>query len=139
MRCSDIMKRDVQRLLLDDTLLTAARIMRDTHVGFLPVCADDRVVGVLTDRDITIRVAAEDWRPSSVRVSEVMTQEVISCNPHDSIQVAERLMATHHKSRIVIVDAEGALLGLISLSDLVKREDLLRAAETVRDVATRPS
>ena len=138
MRCKDVMKTNVQCAALTDTVQSAARTMRDRNIGFLPVRgADGRVVGTLTDRDIAVRVASEDRSSAQCRVGDCMTREVVSCLATDDLAQAEHLMATHKKSRVVVVDESGALCGVISLSDIAERDSTTRAAVTLRQVATR--
>jgi CBS domain-containing protein len=138
MRCSELMKREVECVLEEDTIEEAARILRAANIGFLPVCdAERKVVGTLTDRDIAVRVAAENLLPAEVRVGEVMSRDVIACNPEDDLRDAEGLMAQHHISRIVTVDDRGTLAGVISLSDIVGRESARRTRAIMREVVTR--
>jgi CBS domain-containing protein len=138
MKCDEVMKRTVHCAGVTDTVQSAARAMRDRNVGFLPVCeVDGRVVGTLTDRDIAIRLAAEDGVASQCLVSDFMSREVVACRPSDDLSTAEQLMATHRKSRILVVDDDGAISGVISLSDVVERDTHARAAVTMRNVATR--
>ncbi len=136
MRCEDLMRRPVEFALPGQSVTAAARKMRDANVGFLPVCdPDGRVVGAVTDRDITVRACAAE-RAGEATVGEVMTREVVACRPADEVARAEELMAQHHKSRIVVTDREGKLAGVISLAD-VARADEPRAAETLRVVVER--
>ena len=138
MRCKDVMKTNVQCATLTDTVQSAARTMRDRNIGFLPVRgADGRVVGTITDRDIAVRVAIEDRSAAGCQVSDFMTREVVSCLFGDDLARAEELMATHKKSRVVVVDDQGELCGVISLSDIAERDSTTRAAVTLRQVATR--
>ena len=136
MRCQDLMKRPVEMCHDYDTVQAAARKMADANIGFLPIVdAHESVVGTLTDRDIAIRLAAEDRTASETRIADVMTREVISCAASDEIERAERLMAEHQKSRIVVM-ADGRPAGVISLADLAAVGDA-RATATLRAVATR--
>jgi CBS domain-containing protein len=138
MRCSEIMKTDIVRVDAAETIQLAARRMRDANVGFLPVCdSTGRVLGTLTDRDIAIRVAAEDRIASSAAVSEVMTNEVVCCRVTDDLGRAEDLMALHKKSRILVTNEEGFLEGVLSLSDIAQVEDARRTAKTIREVTSR--
>jgi CBS domain-containing protein len=138
MRCKDVMKTNVQCAALTDTIQSAARTMRDRNIGFLPVRgANGRVVGTITDRDIAVRVASEDRSPAKCRIGDFMTREVVSCLSTDDLARAEELMATHKKSRVVVVDDQGELCGVISLSDVAERDSTTRAAVTLRQVATR--
>ncbi len=137
MRCKDVMKRDVECVSPQDTVQTAAKRMRDQNVGFLPICdSTNRVLGTVTDRDLTIRVLASA-RAVTTPLDEVLTREVIACRPEDDLHKAEQLMAAHHKSRIMCVDENDVLVGVISLSDIAQRESGTRASRTLREVSER--
>lgn len=138
MRCEEIMKTTVEVLEQDDDVRTAAQRMRDANVGFLPVCDQNRkVIGTLTDRDIVLRCCTGDRPSSSVKISEVMTREAVTCRPQDDIRTAEELMGRHHKSRIIVTDDKGTIRGVISLSDIAQREDPKQTGQTIRQVASR--
>jgi CBS domain-containing protein len=140
MQCNEIMKSDVQTIREDASIQEAAAKMASARIGFLPICDErGKVLGTITDRDITIRAVAADRLPSACRVSEVMSREVISCLPTDSLGTAEQSMIDHRKSRLLIVDQAGVLLGVISLSDIAQREQGHRAAITLKHVASRES
>jgi CBS domain-containing protein len=137
MFCRDVMKQPALYLSPNETAVAAAQTMRDHNVGFLPICDDSmRVLGTITDRDIAVRLVA-DRRPSRTPVWELMTNEVVACGPHDDITTAEELMAEHRKSRIMCLDDDGRLLGVISLSDIAQCERGARAAVTMRMVTHR--
>jgi CBS domain-containing protein len=137
MRCEDIMKRDIECLRPDETVQSAARKMRDNDIGFLPVCdAAGKVLGTLTDRDITVRVCAENRPIGSTKVMDVMTRQAITSRPSDDITRAEELMARHHKSRMLVCDDSDKLVGIISLSDIAEHDDE-HAADTLRAIAER--
>ncbi len=136
MRCEEVMKRNPECLSENDTVQRAAIRMRDENIGFLPVCdAGGKAIGTVTDRDLTIRVLA-DGRASNVRVADCMTRQVVSCRAQDDLTQAEKLMAQHQKSRIMVVDNGGKLVGVISLSDIAER-DQTHAAQTMREVSRR--
>jgi CBS domain-containing protein len=138
MQCQDLMKSEVEAFRENDPVSIVARCMRDVNIGFVPICdPEGHPVGVLTDRDIALRVCAEDRRAGETRAGAIMTRETITCRDTDPIEHAEDLMARYHKSRIMIVDEDGRLVGVISLSDIVDEEDDRRAAETMRHVAER--
>lgn len=137
MRCEDLMTSEVECFRTSDSVREVARCMRDVNVGFVPICAHDgRPLGTLTDRDIALRVCADDRKSSEVHAGEVMTHETVTCRASDDVAEAERLMATHHKSRIMVVNDAGRLVGVISLSDLAERDER-HAVETLRRVAER--
>jgi CBS domain-containing protein len=132
------MKSEVETFRETDPVLAIARRMREVNIGFVPICdPDGHPVGVLTDRDLALRVCGEDRRASETRAGTVMTREIITCRETDPIEAAEQLMARYRKSRMMIVDEDGRLVGVISLSDIVEEEDDRRAAETMRQVSER--
>jgi CBS domain-containing protein len=138
MQCQQVMKRNVHTVAEGEDALVAARIMRDKDIGFLPVCDDaGRVVGVLTDRDLVLRVCAEDSHPAATPVATVMTRGSVACRETSSIACAERLMRRHHITRIVVLDEEQRPLGIVSLSDVAQYERLSRVGHTLRTVAER--
>jgi CBS domain-containing protein len=137
MRCQEIMKDDVACLAPTDSAEVAARTMRDLNVGFLPVCnRAGKPIGAITDRDLTVRLLAENGSPDT-EISRLMTGTVIACRVEDDVQKAQALMAEHHKSRIMVVEGEGRIAGVISLSDIADRVGGLRAAQTLREVSQR--
>ena len=136
MHISDLMKREPQRVLSHDTCRMAARRMRDENVGFLRVCdREGRVLGTITDRDIAIRLVADGQAPE-MPVGDVMSREVVACHVDDELERAEQLMAASQKSRLVVVDGDGRLRGVVSLSD-VAEHDMAHAAETIARVSRR--
>lgn len=138
MQCQEIMCRHVEVIGPDDGIPLAAARMREQRIGFLPVCdADGRVVGVLTDRDIALRVCADHRLPDETFVRDVMSEEVVGCRVSDRVERALDLMARRQKMRIVVFDDQGRLAGVISWSDLAQVEEPLRVARLMRDVAAR--
>ena len=135
-QCREIMKREIECLSPRETAQAAAARMREQNIGFLPVCDDGmQVLGTVTDRDIAMRIVAEKL-PAGTAVEQIMTREVIACYPDDDIEVAKELMADNRKSRIMCVDDAGALIGVISLSDIAKLEGD-GASRTLREVSRR--
>lgn len=134
MRCDEVMTRRTIVVTPDDTAATAARLMRDHGFGFLPVCtADQRVVGTITDRDLALRALAPGVAPAA-RVGDLMTREVVSCGPDDDLREAEAIMAHRRKSRIMVCDDDGRVLGVISLSDVAQLEPASYAGFMLRRV-----
>lgn len=136
MRCSEIMKTDVECVSPQTSLRDAARRMRDHVIGFLPVCDEAmRPMGTITDRDIAIRAVAGEL---SIRgpVAACMSVEVIDCSPNDDIDYARELMERHRVSRIMCTNREGHIEGVISLSDIVDLDEQ-SGAHTLRQVSQR--
>jgi CBS domain-containing protein len=137
MLCRDVMKSAVSRGHEADTVTACARMMRDQNIGFVPIVdADDQVVGLVTDRDLVLRVLAAEL-PGATPVSEVMTRDVRVCHPDERIQMAEKKMAETRKSRLVVVDEGGRCLGVISLSDIAQVESRRRAGGVLQAVTRR--
>jgi CBS domain-containing protein len=122
MRCEEVMTREVECLKSTDTVAEAARRMADLDVGFLPVCRSDGApVGTLTDRDIVLRVVAQH-RAYTTQVDEIMTPDVIACRPEDDVARAEQLMRLNQVSRVLCMDDDGQIAGVISLADVSQHE-----------------
>ena len=137
-QCQYIMKRTVHAVADCDDAMTAARIMRDEDVGVLPVC-DTRgsVVGMLTDRDLAIRLCAADGRAATTTVGTLMTRGAVTCRPTHSIAQIERMMQSHRLTRILVTDEAGRPLGIVSLSDIAQYDRPARVGRTIQVVAER--
>lgn len=136
MRVSDVMTRDVEALDAGSSLMEAAARMRDLDVGAIPVVRDGRPIGMLTDRDIAIRAVAEGQDVRAVTVGDLMTAEVVSVTESDSIEFAADAMQREQVRRLMVVDAGGALCGIVSLGDLsVRSDDDDLVEDTLEDVS----
>ncbi len=137
MRLKEIMTRHVECLKPDDTLVHAAELMRDMNVGSMPVCGpDDRLKGIVTDRDITVRGTAACCSPEATRVSDVMTPEIAYCFEDDSIDDAAHLMEEKQIRRLAVLDRKKRLAGIVSLGDLaVKGHDAKLSAEALEHIS----
>ncbi|MFZ5441141.1 MAG: CBS domain-containing protein [Myxococcota bacterium] len=141
MKCRDVMLTLVYRCLEDTSVAECARIMRDEHLGFLPVVdVEGSVLGVVTDRDLAVRVLAERLPPTT-RVSEVMsTGPFLTCAPDDDLRELEKRMSDEKKGRVMVQDDNGTLLGVISLSDIAQHESsAVRMARLFQAVTRRES
>ena len=119
MKVKDVLTRGAECVGPDATLQEAARKMRDLDVGPLPVCGDnDRLVGMLTDRDITVRAVAEGKDPRTAKVPDVMTEGISYCFEDDDVEAAARLMRDKQVRRLVVLNRDKRLVGIASLGDL---------------------
>ena len=119
MKVRDLMKSHPNVAFAGQTLHKVGGIMADVECGVLPVLgADDVVVGIVTDRDVCLALSRRDAKPSEVPVEQVMTTEVLSCEPDAEIEAALGLMREHRVRRLPVVDAEGHLKGLLSFDDV---------------------
>jgi len=133
-----IMKRDVQCVSRSQKVAEAAKLMRDHRIGFVPVCDEQTgaVEGTLTDRDIAVRFVANELAPDT-RVEDVMTWEVVSCRPTADVSDAELIMATQQKSRLLCIDEDGTLAGVLSLSDIAAYDDDEQVVQTLCEISQR--
>lgn len=118
MQVFEAMTPEVTTVGPDTTLLEAARLMRENGIGPLPVCEGQRLLGILTDRDIAIRATAEGLDPGSTPVRQVMTPEVVTCFEGDDIRKAAAIMQRAQVRRLLVVDGDGRLAGIVSLGDI---------------------
>ncbi|MES1201186.1 MAG: CBS domain-containing protein [Pseudomonadota bacterium] len=120
MKIKDLMTRDVRTIAPGTTLRAAAKLMSDIDAGSLPVAEGDRLVGMLTDRDIAIRGVACGKGPDA-SVSEAMTREVLYCFDDEDIADVCENMADIQVRRLPVVDRDKRLVGIVSLSDLATK------------------
>ena len=118
MQVKDVMARDVRAIHLDASLEEAAAVMALRDIGPLPVHDGERVVGMLTDRDIVVRAIATGSDPIQTQVRQVMTPAVVWCFEDQDVEEAARLMEEHKIRRLVVLDREERLAGIVSLGDL---------------------
>lgn len=135
-RVCDLMTPTVGTIGPEATLQEAAQKMRDLDVGPLPVCEGERVVGMITDRDLAVRAVAMGSDPRTTRVREVMTREVVCASEGDRLVHAAELMEKMQVRRIPVVDRDQRILGILSLGDVAVRQgnDHL-SAEVLRHVS----
>jgi len=119
MRLSHIMSGSIQTVSPGASLAEAARKMASADIGSLPVCGDKRkVLGIITDRDITVRAVARGLDPNQTRVQDVMSREVLSCKADSEIEAACELMEEKHVRRLLVTDGDDAPVGIVSLGDI---------------------
>ena len=121
MRVADVMSRDVEFIGADAPVQEAAALMGELDVGALPVGVAGRLDGVLTDRDILYGVNAGGLDCASVRVRDVLTTPVLSCQPEDNLRGAMDMMAAHHVRRLPVRDGAGRVVGWVTLADVSRR------------------
>jgi CBS domain-containing protein len=115
--------------------MKAAQLMKSEDVGPIPIVADNdskRLTGIVTDRDLAIKVVAEGRDPNATRVKEVMSEDVITCKESDDVKTVLKLMEDHQVRRIPVVDGSDRLLGIIAQADVATR--LGNARETAKVV-----
>ena len=135
MKVHELMTSDVDFIRTDDTLQRAAEKMKDDDVGDIPVVLDGDVVGMITDRDITIRGVAHGLDPKAAKVVDAMTERVVVCKEDDEVQTAAQLMSQHKIRRLVVENAEGKMTGVVSLGDIATSLEQKAACDALREIS----
>jgi CBS domain-containing protein len=135
----DIMTRDPVVLPPDATLKDAARRMRDLDSGVMPVGDNDRLVGMLTDRDITVRATAEGKDPNGTRVREAMSPDVVYCFEDDDVRAAAKKMEEHQIRRLIVLNRDKRLVGIVALGDIAVHAPSDRLAGEITEAVSEPA
>jgi CBS domain-containing protein len=136
MKLEQFMTRNVETIAPEDSLCSAAKKMRDHNIGFLPVELNGSLVGVITDRDITTRSTAAGNDPQLTSVGEIMTSDVVTCYQDQSAESAAEVMNMHQIRRLIVVDKNKAVVGVVSLGDLaVDAINNEQAGEVLKNVS----
>ena len=133
MKIRDVMTPDVRTVAPSTSIREAAQIMAETDVGVLPVAESDRLVGMLTDRDIAVRAVAAG-RGAETPVREAMSPEIKYCFEDDDVDEVCENLADQRLRRLPVVDRDKNLVGIVSLSDLAKRGDSEAAGEALEGI-----
>src|SRR5215475_10385468 len=136
MKIQKLMSQNVQYIEPTTPIAKAAEKMRELDIGFLPICDNDRLVGTITDRDITIRSVAQGRDPRLAPVQEIMTSSVFYCYDDDDVEHVAKQMQEKEVRRMLILNRQKRLVGVVSLGDIAKasiEKDL--AGETLGEIA----
>lgn len=134
-RVSEVMSRDVQIASPEQTICEAACIMSDIDAGALPVGENDRLVGMITDRDIALRAVAQDKLPST-KVRDVMSREVLYCFEDQDLDEIALTMSGAKVRRLPVVNRDRRLVGIVSLGDLAQSENPATTGQTVAKISS---
>ena len=132
---SDVMTRNVEVIAPEDSLQRAAQLMDELNVGALPVCSGKELLGMITDRDITVRAVAAGQVPSDTCVSDVMSERVRWVNVDDSTATVAHYMSDMQVRRLPVLNARHELVGIVSLGALATH-DTRHADEALREIST---
>src|SRR5512134_3340898 len=136
MKLSEIMTREVAVMQPDDSLQSAAKKMRDLNIGFLPVCDGEVLLGVLSDRDITIRALAEGMDVNIMLGRDLMTTPAIYCFEDQDVSEAAKIMAENQIRRLVVLSRDDKrLVGVISLGDLARNHTIDLSGDVLQKVS----
>ncbi len=122
--CLEVMTREIVCCLPEDSVEHAAMLMKAEDVGPIPVVdsqAGRKLIGIVTDRDLVMKVIAEGFDPKITRVGDVMTVDPVTCHEDDNIDDAVDLMSEHQVRRIPVIDDDGRIVGIIAQADVATR------------------
>lgn len=140
--CRDVMTPDPVCCAVSDTVDKAAQVMRNEDVGPVPVIENGqskKLVGIVTDRDLAIKVVAEGRDPRSTRIQDVMTRDPLTCRADDDIQKAMDAMASAQVRRIPVVDSSNNIIGIIAQADVATRTDNPRKTGEIVEEISQPA
>jgi CBS domain-containing protein len=130
----DAMTGDPRSIGATASVVEAARLMREAHIGSLPITDGEKLVGMITDRDITTRVVAEAADPNATSVGDVYSQDLISVEPDNDLREALQLMARHQVRRLPVVENE-RLVGIVAQADIALAENQQETGELVEAIS----
>jgi CBS domain-containing protein len=131
----ELMSSNPRTIESDQPVVEAAKVMKDEDVGLVPVVEGDRLVGTVTDRDISIRVVAEGKDPSSVKVQEIASTDLVTIDPQQDLDEALRLMAQHQVRRLPVVEEDGRLVGVVAQADVAREGGDSQTGELVEEIS----
>jgi CBS domain-containing protein len=134
MKVSEVMTRDVKTVRPDDTAREAARFMLSEDAGSMPVSDGDRLIGMITDRDIAVRGVAKGYGPDTP-IRELMTNDLICAREDDDVEEVAMRMSQAQVRRLPVIDANEKLCGIVSLGDLARETDDDCAEEALEGVS----
>src|SRR3954467_8089518 len=139
MICSEIMTRDPECCVPSDSVMKAAQLMKSEDVGPIPIVDDKqgmKLTGIVTDRDLAIKIVAEARDPKTTQIEEVMSEGLVTCRENDDVRTVLQLMEQNQLRRIPVVDKNDCLKGIIAQADVATRLSNSRAAgEVVQQVS----
>jgi CBS domain-containing protein len=136
MKISDVMTTDVETVSADDTAQDAAKFMLRAEAGSIPVCDGDKVIGMITDRDIAVRGVAEGRGPDAP-IRDLMTDGIVCAREGDDVQDVAAKMSEAQVRRLPVLDSEDRLCGIVSLGDLSRQTDGQSANKALEGVSER--
>jgi CBS domain-containing protein len=141
-KCDEAMTKDPICCLPNDTTAKAAQLMKSGNIGSIPVIENEqtkKLVGIVTDRDLTLKIVAEGRDAKSTRVDAVMTRKVVTCRADDDLQKALDAMSEHQLRRLPVVDNDNNILGIIAQADVATRVNQPEKTATMVKEISRPN
>lgn len=137
--CSEVMTKNPVSALPTDTVVNVAQLMKERDIGPVPIVEDKvtkKLIGIVTDRDLALKVVAEGRDPNITLVRDVMTTDVVTCHEEDDIDSTLDAMSKHQLRRILVVDKNDQLVGIIAQADVATRMDEPeKTGEVVKEIS----
>lgn len=130
----EVMTPSPETVETDKTAIDAAKRMKKTDAGMIPVTLDGKLFGAVTDRDIALRVVAEGKNPETTTVGEIASRDLVTISPDQSLSEALRLMASHQVRRLPVVEGDD-LVGVVAQADVARVADEREVGETVEQIS----
>jgi CBS domain-containing protein len=131
----ELMTSDPSTIDANQSVSDAAKLMRDEDAGIAPVVDGERLVGVLTDRDIAIKIVAEGRDPQATNVREIASTDVVTIDPQQDLDEALRLMAQNQVRRLPVVEEDGRLVGIVAQADVAEHASDRQTGEVVEEIS----
>jgi CBS domain-containing protein len=131
----DVMTSNPCSIDAEKSVAYAAKMMREEDVGLAPIVEGDKLIGMLTDRDIAIRVVAEGRDPDQVKVADVASKQVVTVDPQQDLDVALRIMAEQQVRRLPVVQEDGKLVGVVAQADIAREGDDAQTGKLVEEIS----
>jgi CBS domain-containing protein len=131
----ELMTRNPCSIDADKSVTYAAKMLRDEDVGLAPIVEGDRLVGTVTDRDITIRVVAEGKDPESTKVKDIASINLVTVDPRQDLDEALKLMAKHQVRRLPVTEEGGRLVGLVAQADIARSGNESQTGRVVEEIS----
>jgi CBS domain-containing protein len=131
----DVMTTNLSTVERETTVVEAARVMKQSDAGVVPVTENGRLTGMVTDRDIAIRVVAEGKDPESTKVGEVASTDLVTVDPQQDLAEALRLMAQRKVRRLPVVEEDGRLVGVVAQADIAREGDDTQTGQVVQEIS----
>ena len=134
-KISDVMSSNPCAIDADKPVSYAAKMMKDEDGGFAPIVEGQRLVGTVTDRDITIRVVAEGKDPESTKVKDIASINLVTVDPRQGLDEALKLMAKHQVRRLPVIETGGRLVGVVAQADIARSADDKQTGRVVEQIS----
>ena len=138
-KCNEVMTKNPICCLPNDMVAGVAELMKNENIGSIPVIENEqtkKLVGIVTDRDLTLKIVADGLDAKSTKVETVMTRKVVTCHSEDDLQKALDAMAEHQLRRIPVIDHDNKVVGIIAQADVATRVDQPeKTAEMVKEIS----